>query len=129
MTLTIKREIYEQMLTHCIEVFPYEACGILAGKDSVTDIYKIRNIEKSSVSYYMEPLEQLRAMKDIKTKGLNILAIYHSHPYGEPYPSQKDKELALYEVVYLIIGLKPEVIVKAFEIRDQIISEIAIEIV
>jgi proteasome lid subunit RPN8/RPN11 len=106
--LRIKKEIYEEMLKHCINCLPYEACGILAGKDNlVTEIYKIKNIESSSVSYFMAPKEQLKAMKDIRQKGLEMVAIFHSHPFGSAYPSQKDLELAFYDVYYIIVSIEP----------------------
>jgi proteasome lid subunit RPN8/RPN11 len=106
--LRIKKEIYEEMLKHCIDCLPYEACGILAGKDNlVTEIYKIKNIESSSVSYFMEPKEQLKAMKDIRQRGLEMVAIFHSHPFGSAYPSQKDLELAFYDVYYIIVSIEP----------------------
>lgn len=126
--LTIVKEIYEEMINHCIDFLPYEACGILAGKGKVTDIYKIRNIEPSSTSYFMDPLEQLRAMKDIRQKNMDMIAIYHSHPWGNAYPSQKDKELATYEVYYVIIAIEPKMDVKAFVIKDNTIQETALRI-
>lgn len=121
--LLIEKKVYDEMLEHCIKSFPYEACGILAGKEKVTDIYRIKNIESSYVSYFMEPIEQLKAMKDIRTKGINMIAIYHSHPYGNAYPSQKDRELAFYDVYYVIIAIKPEVEVRCFMISDNKIDE------
>jgi len=94
--MKIKKAIYDDMIDHCRNCLPYEACGILAGKNNfVTEIYKIKNIETSSVSYFMETKEQLKAMKDIRQKGLEMIAIFHSHPFGSAYPSQKDIELAL----------------------------------
>jgi proteasome lid subunit RPN8/RPN11 len=46
--------------------------------------------------------------------GLELLAIYHSHPAAEPVPSRRDVERNTYgeSVVHLIVGLagaKPEV--------------------
>ncbi len=106
--LRIKKEIYDEMIKHCLECIPYEACGILAGRERATEIYKIKNIERSSTSYFMEPKEQLKAMKDIRAKGLQMLAIYHSHPFGIAYPSSKDLQLAFYDVYYVIVGINPE---------------------
>ncbi len=103
--LRIKKEIYDEMIKHCIDCMPYEACGILAGKERATEIYKIKNIERSSISYFMEPQEQLKAMKDIRAKGLQMLAIYHSHLCGTAYPSLKDLQLAFYDVYYVIVGI------------------------
>lgn len=129
--LRIKKEIYEEMLKHCIDCLPYEACGILAGKDNlVTEIYKIKNIESSSVSYFMEPKEQLKAMKDIRQRELEMVAIFHSHPFGSAYPSQKDLELAFYDVYYIIVSIEPiEEISPVFADRqEQIFKETKINL-
>lgn len=122
--LIIKKEIYNQMIDYCMKCMPYEACGILAGKEMVTSIYKIKNMELSSVSYFMDPVEQLCAMKDIRTKNLQMLAIFHSHPCGHAYPSHKDIELAFYDVYHVIVALNPELEVRGFMISDNKIEEI-----
>jgi len=117
--MKIKKAIYDDMIQHCRCCLPYEACGILAGKNNcVTEIYKIKNVDESSVSYFMEAKEQLRAMKDIREKGLEMIAIYHSHPFGSAYPSQKDIDLAFYDVYYVIVAFEPEIEVRSFKIKD-----------
>lgn len=122
--MKIRKEIYDEMIEHCAGSLPYEACGILAGKHNLaTKIYKIKNTEASSVSYFMEPTEQLKAMKDIRDKGLEMLAIFHSHPFGSAYPSQKDIELAFYDVYYVIVAFEPKFEVKCFKIKDEEIGE------
>lgn len=122
--LKIKKEIYEAMIEHCKACFPFEACGILAGEnDFVTDIYKITNIEPTSVSFFMDPVEQLRAMKDIRQRNLQMLAIYHSHPYADAYPSQIDKELAFYDVFYVIVSIEPKQQVRCFKINNDQIKQ------
>lgn len=109
------------MISHCKEFYPEEACGILAGTgDIVSEIYKMENIERSTVSYLMDSKAQFRVMKDMRERNLNMLAIFHSHTSSEPYPSQKDINLAFYPVVYIIIGLTSEPpLVKAYTIEDK----------
>ncbi len=120
MMLKIKKEIFNEMIQHCRECLPYEACGILAGKDNiVTKIYKIKNIENSSVSYFMQPKEQLLAMKDMKIYSIDMLAIFHSHPIGSAEPSQKDIDLAFYDLYYIIVALEPKFEVKCFKIENR----------
>ncbi|MEN2986166.1 MAG: M67 family metallopeptidase [Thermodesulfovibrionaceae bacterium] len=127
--LKIKKEIYEEMITYCQQGMPYEVCGILAGQDNcVTEIFKIKNIENSSVSYFMDPLEQLKVMKEIRSKTLQFLAIFHSHPFGSAYPSQKDKELAFYDVYYIIVALLPKIEVKCFKIKNNEFFEEEIQV-
>lgn len=126
----LSRDLLEQVILHCKSVYPNEACGLLAGKISKAEkIYKMTNIDKSSVSYLMDPGEQFMAMKEMRKNGHEILAIYHSHPYSQAYPSPKDVSLAFYpDAVYLIVGLAdvdvPEV--RAFGIIEGAVSEIQI---
>jgi proteasome lid subunit RPN8/RPN11 len=119
------------VISHCKSVYPNEACGLLAGERNIAEkIYRITNIEKSSVSYMMDPDEQFRVMKEMRKNGHEIVAIYHSHPYSQAYPSPVDVSLAFYpDPVYLIVGLtdknRPEV--RAFEILEGDVREVQIE--
>jgi proteasome lid subunit RPN8/RPN11 len=46
-------------------------------------------------------------MTNMRDKALDLLAIYHSHPKTEAYPSATDVRLAYYpESYYLIISLR-----------------------
>ncbi len=119
--LIIPSSFLEEIISHCQELYPYEACGILAGKNNVVEkIFKITNIEKSSVSYLMDSREQFSTMKEIKGLGLSMVAIYHSHPFSSAYPSPKDISLAFYsETFHVIISLASgDTVIKAFEIKD-----------
>ncbi|MFZ2197840.1 MAG: M67 family metallopeptidase [Thermodesulfovibrionales bacterium] len=129
--LILSKDLLDQVISHCKSVYPNEACGLLAGKgDTAENIYKMTNIEKSTVSYMMDPEEQFRAMKEMRNIDQIMLAIYHSHPHSQAYPSPKDISLAFYsDQVYLIIGLKdkdqPEV--RAFEILEGAVREVQIK--
>ena len=104
---------------------------MLTGKgDIAQQLYKMTNIEKSSVSYMMDPGEQFRVMKEMRNNGHKMIAIYHSHPHSQAYPSLKDISLAFYsDQIYLIVGLtdknRPEV--RAFEILEGDVREVQIE--
>jgi len=127
--LKIPSDIFKSVLSHCISTYPIEACGILAGKgDTVKKLYRTKNTEKSGVSYFMDPEEQFKIFKEMRDEGYEMTAIYHSHPYAEAYPSQKDIRLAFYpDSVYVIVGLIHEIPeVKAFEIKDEKIKEVEI---
>ena len=129
--LILPRDLLDQVISHCKSVYPNEACGLLAGDGNIVEkIYRITNIEKSSVSYMMEPEEQFRAMKEMRKDGHKMVAIYHSHPHSQAYPSPVDISLAFYpDPVYLIVGFtdmdNPEV--RAFEILEGDVREVEIE--
>lgn len=129
--IILKKEILEKIILHCKKESPYEACGILVGKDKEVDkVYQITNIEKSSTSFFMDPKEQLKVMNKIETSGLKILGIYHSHTNGSIYPSERDIELAFYpEVSYLIVSLKNNLQIKSFKIKKGRFKEERIKII
>ena len=104
--LEIPSGIYEDMLSHAGGDSKNEVCGILAGQGSrVERIFRGKNSDRSSVSYELDPRQQLEIEKELAKSGMRMLAIYHSHPMGQAYPSPKDIQLAVWDVVYIIIGL------------------------
>src|SRR3990172_4744491 len=116
-----------EMIAHARDDYPYEVCGILAGNDGrVAHLYRTTNSEKSETRYFMEPREQLRFMQDMDEKGWDMLAIYHSHPKTQAYPSPTDVSLAYYpDSLYVIVTLmKPDSPqIRAFTIIDEKIEE------
>lgn len=106
--LEIPTEIYRQMLDQAKDLAPIEACGILAGKNGkVEKLYKMANAENSRTHFMMEPKEQFATVKDIRSAGLEMLAIYHSHPETPARLSAEDIRLALTpNVIYVIISLQ-----------------------
>ncbi len=131
--MKIPQSIINDILAHAKEGYPHEVCGLITGKEKLpTRIFRITNTDKSSVSYMMDPAEQFRAFKEIRNEGLELLAIYHSHPTSPSYPSQTDVRLAFYpEAVYVIVSLQkvgsPEV--KGFSILDGRISDEVLEVI
>ena len=126
------KELFKIIVEQARDESPNECCGILAGKDGwVKKVYKLTNIDASPESFSVDPKEQLKVMKEIRTLGLEMLGIYHSHLASSAYPSNRDVELAFYpDVYYLIISLKdkdnPQV--RAFRIIEGKIIEKEIKI-
>jgi len=103
------------LIEHSKRELPDEACGILVGrcvgrikgKRKAKTVYQMTNTDKSSSTFFMNPKEQLKVMKEIRNLGLQMVGIYHSHPETEAYPSMRDVELAYYPgVSYIIVSLK-----------------------
>ncbi len=129
----IKKKDWEKVIAHLNKGLPNEACGILGGKDGmVTDTYFIDNIDDTpKVRYLMNPKGQFAAIKDMRKKGVDMVAIFHSHPESPAYPSITDVGLAYYpEAYYIIVSLKdrtnPDA--HAFRIIDGKIEEYPIVI-
>jgi len=118
----------EEIIRHVQEHASREACGILAGKDGrVEKIFKMTNTaDTPEKCYFMDSIEQLKVVKEIRKEELEMIGIYHSHPGSDAYPSARDVELAFYPAVaYIIVSLKnkqrPEI--RAFRIVEGEIKE------
>jgi proteasome lid subunit RPN8/RPN11 len=83
---------------------PEEACGLVAGNGYKAQIiYPITNILHDRYRFRMAPDEQLNAFIQAEAEGLEIIAIYHSHPHGIDHPSATDvAELTFPNIVYII---------------------------
>jgi len=131
--LNIPVSIHDDLIAHAREGFPLEVCGILGGTyDTVSAIYRMTNTDASNEHFMMEPQEQFRVVKDLRAKGLSMLAIYHSHPETPARPSQEDIKLALTPMVsYVIISLAdpsdPDV--KSYKIHSGNVEPEPIEII
>lgn len=115
------------IIAHAKREAPNEACGILAGKEGrVEKVYRMSNTDKSSRTFFMDPQEQLKVMKEMRNLGLEMAAIYHSHLESEAYPSAHDVELAYYpETSYVIVSIKDKdnPTIRSFRIVEGKISE------
>ena len=120
------------MVTQAEAEAPIEACGILAGKDSaVKKLYKMTNTDQSNKHFMMAPEEQFKVAKDLRSAGLEMLAIYHSHPATPARPSAEDIRLALTpNVIYVIVSLQDAgcPAVKGFLIENGSVTEVPVKV-
>ena len=130
--LYLTKEQADELVIHLKQEYPCEGCGILAGKDGlVEEVYLMVNADKSEESYFMDPVQQLKVMKQIRNSGREMMAIYHSHPETDAYPSAHDIELALYpDVSYIIVSLKKkdDPVIRSFKITQGRIKEEEVKI-
>jgi proteasome lid subunit RPN8/RPN11 len=120
------------MIEQARSAAPIEACGILAGTvQRVQRLYRMTNTDASGEHFTMEPAEQFRTAREIRAAGLEMLALYHSHPQTPARPSAEDIRLALTpDVVHVIVSLqdpeRPQM--KGFDIRDGRVAEIELTV-
>lgn len=122
--LKLRSHHLNAIVSHAIETNPQECCGLIGGLDFLShSIYQVNNIAANPVvTYEAAPEELFAAQKEMRERGQELVAIYHSHPQAtEPTPSDTDVRLAYYpEVIYLIIGLAgAEPVVRAFHISEK----------
>lgn len=110
---------------------PAECCGLLIGAaGKVHKTIALLNVAERPMSeYFADPGELLRALLDIEAGGMDLLAVYHSHPAGNTRPSERDIREATYpQAAKLIIGLggrKPEM--AAWRIENGVASAVPLQ--
>jgi len=96
---------------HAIEVFPEECCGFLLGQlgepKRVIEARRGTNIatEDRAHRYVVDPLEMLHVDDDARTKGMDLIGIYHSHPNHPAVPSEFDRSRATPWYSYVILSI------------------------
>jgi proteasome lid subunit RPN8/RPN11 len=117
----------EELVSIAKDVLPNESCGLLLGEnDAVAEILPMRNVDESPVTFSIESTELVDAYNLAESKGLQVIAIFHSHP-AQPSPSSTDiKFMEINPVVWLIYSTT-EWRLKAY-VYDEYVKEVTIKI-
>jgi proteasome lid subunit RPN8/RPN11 len=106
-------QLIEALFAQAQAELPNECCGVLAGRiepegiGRVVRCYPLRNAAASPVEYLSDAQDMFAAVRDMHRCGIDILAVYHSHPTTPAVPSRADRERNYSpEVVNLIISLQ-----------------------
>jgi proteasome lid subunit RPN8/RPN11 len=132
MTLQIEEKILTAMLKHGRREEPNEACGYLAARNGVVcHHFELTNIDAAPDHYSMDPAEQFAAIRRMRQEGLQVVAVYHSHPETPARPSVEDIRLAhdpdkVYVIVSLMAGVAP---IRAFKINRGEVVEVPLQMV
>ena len=131
MTLRIEKKILSALQAHGRREEPNEACGYLAAKDGlVCRHFELRNIDAAPDHYSMDPAEQFAVIRRMRDEGLQVAAVYHSHPETPARPSVEDIRLAhdpgmTYVIVSLMAGVEP---VRAFKIKQGEVIDVPLQV-
>lgn len=116
--IEINKKIVDAIFEQGKEELPIEACGYLAGKDGVAvKRYPLTNIDNSSEHFTLDPKEQFDTYKAAKKEGLNLIAVYHTHPETPARPSEEDIKLAFDPNISYVIASISHNDIKSFKIK------------
>jgi proteasome lid subunit RPN8/RPN11 len=127
--MIIPQNIIDELISQARQDAPNETCGYLLGTSSedgdiVTENYEMENIDHSPEHFSFNPKDQFAALKYARSKGLKILANWHSHPASPSRPSQEDIRLANDPTIrYAILSLHEGVHLNSFRIINGEIVE------
>jgi len=122
--IKLRRLHFDDIIGHARQADPIECCGLIGGEvEHAKSLYPLRNVALNSlVAYEAAPEELFAAQRQMRERGEELLAIYHSHPRSaQPAPSETDVRLAYYpQAVYFIVGLAgPQPVMRAFRISER----------
>jgi proteasome lid subunit RPN8/RPN11 len=82
------------------KAYPVECCGLLVGTSNdvgtveVTDVVPADNHATDPHRFLIDPQVQFDWMRKLRGTARRIIGHYHSHPNGQPRPSEYDGEMA-----------------------------------
>src|SRR3954466_13655982 len=108
------------MVAHARDLAPDECCGVLLGRgDAIEEAVRARNAADSPRTRFMvDPKDHIDIRRAGRTRGLEVVGFYHSHPRSTAAPSDTERSEAAYPGLYVIVGLDvdpPEVRLFGFD--------------
>jgi len=112
MAMELSFEHRKRIEQHGAEAYPNECCGMLLGKEQdgrkvIWDILPLPNARDDSPRnrFLILPEDFVRGEREARSRGLEILGFYHSHPDHPARPSEYDRAHAWPWYTYLILGV------------------------
>ena len=113
MSLSISDALLKRIREHGRTAYPQECCGLLLGRVEdggkvVVDLKPMENAHENSRNnrYVIEPSHMLEAEKEARSRGMDIVGIYHSHPDHPARPSEFDREHAFPWYSYIVVSVE-----------------------
>jgi proteasome lid subunit RPN8/RPN11 len=108
--VVLSRRAHDDIVAHAREAAPAECCGVLIGAGQrIADAVRTANVDANPNRFEIDPGDHLRAIRAARTRGLEVLGFYHSHPHSAPTPSPSDRAEASYpDHLYLIVSPRGE---------------------
>jgi len=111
--ISIDSEAWDVMASHARGTYPNECCGAMLGRidgeqKTVTAAVPIENSFTGSQNarYEIRPGDLIAADKAARSRGLELLGIFHSHPDCDAYFSKTDLENSCPWYSFVVISVK-----------------------
>lgn len=103
--------VRDRIISHAIADAPQEACGILFGRPGVIEHAEpAANVAAHPErGFEIDPASLLRAHRDARGQGREVVGWYHSHPNGSSRPSITDAARAVEDGRLWLIAAAGEV--------------------
>ena len=143
MAIQLNAQQLQSIRSHAEREYPNECCGMLLGRADnavkvVTEVVPLKNLRLDSTRaqellpledpgreseknrFLIDPLEQMRVERDARSRKLEVVGYYHSHPDHPARPSIYDRDHAWPWYSYVILSVEQG---KAAEMTSWVLSE------
>lgn len=109
--LELRADVLNEIVRHAESGYPEEVCGMVIGRPEAPETHRVRHVRNvanqepqedpggvlrdARTAYKMDPLEQLRILREVDEHQWEVVVFYHSHPDHGVYFSRMDRERAL----------------------------------
>lgn len=110
--IKVPKQQLDEIRDHGVRDYPYECCGLLLGRfgedgKTVVETYPISNAREESAKrnrFLITPEELMRGERYARSRDLEVVGFYHSHPDSPAVPSKYDLEHAWPTYSYIIVS-------------------------
>jgi len=133
--LVLPRPLWLEVLGHCYDGLPDEACGLLGGHGTRAAVFvPCSNADRSSRTFSLGPECWEAADRRIGGAGLDLIAVVHSHTHTEAYPSPTDVDQAANPLLptdrWVVVSLRPPApSMRSYRIDGDAVTEEPIDVV
>jgi proteasome lid subunit RPN8/RPN11 len=129
MQIAIKKDVFYEMLMHCLQQSPLEAFGYLGGStEKIEAMHKTPALKDDTSP--PDPAEGFRMRREMKQRGHKLLGVFRAHartdrPTQLDLDSMPDADAVLFIVALSEAGMA---VAKAYELQRGAAVQITIEI-
>ena len=110
--IKVPKEKLTEIREHGVRDYPYECCGLLLGRFGengklVHETYPISNAREESAKrnrFLITPEELMKGERYARSRDLEVVGFYHSHPDSPAVPSRYDLDHAWPTYSYIIVS-------------------------
>jgi len=111
----LSRPLRAEIERSACRAYPAEGCGLLLGRQdgALIEIEFARtarnlNTARARDRYELDPADHLAAEAEARTRGMEIVGVWHSHPDHPARPSETDRAQAWENWSYVIVSVGRE---------------------
>ena len=130
--ITIVQSVLDNVLAHAREEAPRECCGVLIGDAGrISGSARATNLEAGTTRFRIDPRDHIDAIRAARSRQLDVIGFYHSHPRSRAYPSETDiTESGYAGAMHLIVGVCDDAQeARLFTIEGATVTELPVVVV